>query len=290
MSAEMKARMAAYAATEGLKFLDTEGLKYFRQKLDERYISAGERGAASGVATLDANGKLNSSQIPTGLDDYIPVDTLPKSGMQENVFYYVITGGDADTAQISLGTAGHTYRYVGGEGAHWVDISSIDTATKALQDADGNVISTTYVKVQAGKQLSTEDYTTAEKEKLAGLHNYTLPEATADTLGGVKVGAGLTVASGVLSAEVKAADIADFITAGEADAAYVSKTGYVAYSQEEKEKLAGLENYTLPVAGDALGGIKNGGNVVVGVDGAANVELPDIAAMTTTEIDAAFAD
>lgn len=265
MSAEMKARMAAYAATEGLKFLDTEGLKYFRQKLDERYISAGERGAASGVATLDANGKLNSSQIPTGLDDYIPVDTLPKSRMQENVFYYVITGGDADTAQISLGTEGHTYRYVGGEGAHWVDISSLDTATKALQDADGNVISTTYVKVQAGKQLSTEDYTTAEKEKLAGLHNYTLPEATADTLGGVKVGAGLTVESGVLSV-------------------------YVAYSQEEKEKLAGLENYTLPVAGDALGGIKNGGNVVVGADGAANVELPDIAAMTTTEIDAAFAD
>lgn len=70
----------------------------------------------------------------------------------------------------------------------------------------------------------------------------------------------------------------------------MSKTGYVAYSQEEKEKLAGLENYTLPVAGDALGGIKNGGNVVVGADGAANVELPDIAAMTTTEIDAAFAD
>lgn len=197
-----------------MKFLDTEGLKYFRQKLDERYISAGERGVASGVATLDANGKLNSSQIPTGLDDYIPVDTLPKSGMQENVFYYVITGGDSDTAQISLGTEGHTYRYVGGEGAHWVDISSLDTATKALQDADGNVISTTYVKVQAGKQLSTEDYTTAEKEKLEGLHNYTLPEATADTLGGVKVGAGLTVASGVLSAEVKAADIADFITAG----------------------------------------------------------------------------
>ena len=51
-----------------------------------------------------------------------------------------------------------------------------------------------------GKTLSTNDYTTAEKEKLAGLTNYTLPTASATTLGGVKVGAGLAINSGVLSA------------------------------------------------------------------------------------------
>ena len=51
-----------------------------------------------------------------------------------------------------------------------------------------------------GKGLSTNDYTTAEKTKLAGLSNYTLPKASADTLGGVKVGAGLVVNDGVLSA------------------------------------------------------------------------------------------
>lgn len=45
----------------------------------------------------------------------------------------------------------------------------------------------------AGKQLSTEDYTTAEKSKLSGLKNYTLPTASSTTLGGVKVGAGLTI-------------------------------------------------------------------------------------------------
>lgn len=38
-----------------------------------------------------------------------------------------------------------------------------------------------------GKGLSTEDYTTAEKEKLAGLANYILPAATASALGGVMV-------------------------------------------------------------------------------------------------------
>lgn len=51
-----------------------------------------------------------------------------------------------------------------------------------------------------GKGLSTNDYTTAEKEKLAGLDNYTLPTASADTLGGIKVGAGLAINQGVLSA------------------------------------------------------------------------------------------
>ena len=45
----------------------------------------------------------------------------------------------------------------------------------------------------SGKQLSTNDYTTAEKTKLSGLKNYTLPTASSTTLGGVKVGAGLTV-------------------------------------------------------------------------------------------------
>lgn len=51
-----------------------------------------------------------------------------------------------------------------------------------------------------GKQLSTNDYTTEEKNKLAGLNNYELPTASASVLGGVKVGAGLAINEGVLSA------------------------------------------------------------------------------------------
>lgn len=51
-----------------------------------------------------------------------------------------------------------------------------------------------------GKGLSANDFTDSDKEKLSGLENYTLPAATTDTLGGVKVGAGLSVSNGVLSA------------------------------------------------------------------------------------------
>lgn len=39
-----------------------------------------------------------------------------------------------------------------------------------------------------GKGLSTNDYTTEDKNKLAGLSNYTLKAATADALGGIKIG------------------------------------------------------------------------------------------------------
>lgn len=58
-----------------------------------------------------------------------------------------------------------------------------------------------FVKKENGKGLSTNDFTDEQKAKLAGLENYELPKASADNLGGVKVGAGLFVnENGVLSA------------------------------------------------------------------------------------------
>lgn len=69
-----------------------------------------------------------------------------------------------------------------------------------------------------GKGLSTNDYTTTEKNKLAGIeanaNNYSLPTASADTLGGIKVGANLTITNGVLSADAQAVDEATTTTAG----------------------------------------------------------------------------
>lgn len=59
----------------------------------------------------------------------------------------------------------------------------------------------TKVDAVEGKVLSSNDYTTTEKEKLAGLSNYTLPIATSEALGGIKIGAGLAInaETGVLS-------------------------------------------------------------------------------------------
>ena len=65
----------------------------------------------------------------------------------------------------------------------------------------------TKVDVVSGKGLSTEDFTTAEKNKLSGIadnaNNYSLPTASSNTLGGVKVGTGVSIdGSGVLSVTV----------------------------------------------------------------------------------------
>ena len=39
------------------------------------------------------------------------------------------------------------------------------------------------------------------------------------------------------------------------------------FTNDLKEKLDGLENYTLPVGGDALGGVKNGGDITIDAEG-----------------------
>lgn len=62
--------------------------------------------------------------------------------------------------------------------------TKVDVINKELGTAKTN-ISNKVDKVE-GKQLSSNDYTTAEKNKLANLQNYTLPAATKTTLGGVK--------------------------------------------------------------------------------------------------------
>jgi hypothetical protein len=60
-----------------------------------------------------------------------------------------------------------------------------------------------FVAQETGKGLSTNDFTTDEKNKLKNVeesaNKYVLPTADADTLGGIKVGKGLSVSGGVLS-------------------------------------------------------------------------------------------
>lgn len=54
-----------------------------------------------------------------------------------------------------------------------------------------------FVAKEDGKGLSSNDYTTTEKNKLAGIaegaNNYTLPVASTNTLGGVKLGENLNI-------------------------------------------------------------------------------------------------
>ena len=60
-------------------------------------------------------------------------------------------------------------------------------------------ISNIFVKKESDKGLSTNDYTTEDKNKLTQLENYSLPTASATVKGGIKVGTGLTMEGEVLS-------------------------------------------------------------------------------------------
>lgn len=96
------------------------------------------------------------------------------------------------------------------------------TKTSAATD-----LATKVDKVE-GKHLSTEDFTTAEKTKLAGVatgaNKYVLPVASATVSGGVKIGANLQMVDGVLNAVQGTIDLTPFETKVNAENTYVSKT------------------------------------------------------------------
>lgn len=82
-------------------------------------------------------------------------------------------------------------------------VASINQSIVNINTRIDNVLSALDSKVDkvVGKGLSTEDYTSAEKTKLAGLSNYTLPVASSTVLGGVKAGTNISIdANGVISA------------------------------------------------------------------------------------------
>lgn len=77
-----------------------------------------------------------------------------------------------------------------------------ETLRTDVEDLTGQVLILEKTKVNKveGKGLSTNDYTTPEKNKLAAIeaeaNKYVLPAATASALGGVKIGSNITLADG----------------------------------------------------------------------------------------------
>lgn len=85
-----------------------------------------------------------------------------------------------------------------------VDSSITSSSTNPVESAAIYTALAGKVDTESGKGLSSNDYTTTEKNKLAGIaegaNNYTLPAATTSALGGVKVGSNLAVdANGEIS-------------------------------------------------------------------------------------------
>lgn len=94
-------------------------------------------------------------------------------------------------------------RAKGAESANATAIANeIERATGVEETLNSNItqLQTQKVDKVEGKGLSTNDYTTPEKNKLAAIeaeaNKYVLPAATASALGGVKIGSNITLANG----------------------------------------------------------------------------------------------
>lgn len=168
----------------------------------------------------------------------IPLSQIPPAAIEREV---VVAN---DTARFALTTAevqlGDTVKVTSTNKMYLVvDTDHLDgelgysvyvagKAAEAVADQNGDTIDTTYVKIVPGKQLSTEDYTPAEKAKLAGLENY--DDSDLQT----------AIAEKVDKETGKGLSTEDFSTA-------------------EKEKLAGLENYDDTAVKSQIGELADAG-------------------------------
>lgn len=99
--------------------------------------------------------------------------------------------------------ASEVTRAKGAESANATAIANeVERATGVEETLNSNItqLQTQKVDKVEGKDLSTNDYTTPEKNKLAAIeaeaNKYILPAATASALGGVKIGSNITLANG----------------------------------------------------------------------------------------------
>ena len=109
----------------------------------------------------------------------------------DNLAQEILDRTQADTTNATA-IANETKRATGIEEALRADVEELMGQVVTLED--------TKVDKVEGKGLSTNDYTTPEKDKLAAIeaeaNKYVLPAATASALGGVKIGSNITLADG----------------------------------------------------------------------------------------------
>ena len=138
------------------------------------------KGAANGVAELDGDGLVPASQLPSYVDDVIDV-IVETSGNTKNFFKVTSAGAKGDS--LTTGEKGKIYVDINAtidgsyrwSGTQFVAIgSSVSTADRAVNDADGNPIKTTYVKVEVNKGLMSD----TQAQQLQTLVDATYEEAT----------------------------------------------------------------------------------------------------------------
>lgn len=169
--------------------------------------------AAGNVATFDIDETYAATSY--GIDGFGYVDVLDgetiicsTSRFQLVVLRDAQDGADPSTAY-SNGIIEATERAIAAaEAAEGVVLQDVPTMSATIKG--GAKLGSGLSVADDTLSLSDESFTTAEKTKLAGIedgaNNYELPTMGASTKGGAKLGAGLSVASDVLSVDASSID------------------------------------------------------------------------------------
>lgn len=208
-----------------MEFLNKEGVQILWSKVKDKVqsinkefvglnnvtndaqVKRSEMGAANGVPTLDSNGKIPVDQLGN-LDTVVAmvVTELPTTDIKTNKIYLV---KDSTTE----GDLYQEYLYVDGKwekvGTHKQEVDLTDYVRKedavtevAAGHSNGKSQISYFVNGQENVidlMKATTEFdgvmSAADKQKLDGLSNYTLPIASATALGGIKLGSGLSATS-----------------------------------------------------------------------------------------------
>ena len=181
---------------------------FTQEQADQRYLSR-EGDIANGDITLNiADGRkaFSIANLDTGTYAYLASDS---SQAELSLMSLQLTSNSNEASinsstDININSDSHEVNL----NVSSVNVPEPTTNTSAVPKS---YVDSNFVSQESGKGLSTNDFTTEEKNKLAGVannaNNYTLPAASSTTLGGVKVGSGLSIDNGVLSAATSSAKI-----------------------------------------------------------------------------------
>ena len=139
---------------------------------NDAQVKRNEMGVANGVATLNANAKIPNNLLDSIIVKYSTTSELPTNG-ESNKIYIV-----------------NNLLYIW-DGTKYEEVSkSLDIGTTegtAYEGSKGKVLENNKVDKVEGKQLSTNDYTTAEKTKLAGIEDNALNQTSINNLIGTAI-------------------------------------------------------------------------------------------------------
>ena len=165
-----------------MEFLDTTGVSTLWGKVKNHVKTSID---SQQFKTVNGTSVKGAGNIQIDLTLYKVVSVLPTSSI-DTTKIYLVKDSAVDNNSYS------EYMYVDGSWEKLGDFrSSVDLEPYAKTEYVNTKLATKVDK-ENGKGLSTNDFTTVEKNKLAGIsegaNNYSLPLAEPDLRGGVKIG------------------------------------------------------------------------------------------------------